>query len=57
MRTAALTLRPITLGWAVVLTTGTELARYHGPLAHVRALRHIASISGTSSARSFPRRI
>jgi hypothetical protein len=57
MPTPALTLRAIPHGWAIILTSGTELARYHGPLAHFRALRHIDSISGASSARSFPRRI
>jgi hypothetical protein len=45
MPTPAVLLRPVTLGWAVTLTTGTELARYHGPGAHQRALRYVRSMS------------
>ena len=42
---AALTvmLRPIPGGWAVSLSNGRELARFHGLAARWRALRYIAS--------------
>ena len=41
---AALTvmLRPIPGGWAVYMSNGRELARYHGFAARWRALRFIA---------------
>ena len=39
MRNAvAIVLKPILWGWAVCLTDGRELARFHGPGARGRAL-------------------
>jgi hypothetical protein len=40
MKIVAVNLKPITHGWAVTLTDGTELARFTGPAAHWRALRY-----------------
>jgi len=34
-------LKPIFCGWAVCLTDGRELARFHGPGARSRALRYL----------------
>jgi hypothetical protein len=42
MKALALMIRPTQHGWAVQLTDGRELARFHGPAAKWRALRYIA---------------
>lgn len=34
-------LKPIAWGWAVCLSDGRELARFHGPAARCRALRYL----------------
>ena len=39
--TLAIILKPLAWGWAVRLTNGRELARFHGPGAHGRALRYV----------------
>ena len=39
----AIILKPILWGWAVCLTDGRELARFHGLGAHGRALRYVQS--------------
>lgn len=41
MQALALMLKPITHGWAVVLTDGRELARFTGLCAKRRALRYL----------------
>jgi hypothetical protein len=38
---SAIILKPILGGWAVSLTDGRELARFHGPWARLRALRYV----------------
>jgi len=53
MTTAALMIRPIPNGCAVVLSTGQELARYHGPGARLRATRHIHTIYGSDVVQTF----
>jgi hypothetical protein len=45
MRGLALMLKPITHGWAVVLTDGRELVRFTGLGAKRRALRYLATAS------------
>ena len=40
-RTLAIILKPIVWGWAVCLTDGRELARFHGPGARWRALHYV----------------
>jgi uncharacterized protein YaaW (UPF0174 family) len=40
-RTLAIMLKPILWGWAVCLTDGRELARFHGPGARWRALQYV----------------
>jgi hypothetical protein len=40
-RTLAIILKPIVWGWAVCLTDGRELARFHGPGARGRALHYV----------------
>jgi hypothetical protein len=40
-RTLAIMLKPILWGWAVCLTDGHELARFHGPGARCRALQYV----------------
>jgi hypothetical protein len=45
MRALALLIGRTTDGWAVYLTDGREVARYHGIGAKRRALRHIARAS------------
>ncbi len=42
MAALTLMLRPIPGGWAVYLSNGRELARYHGLGARWRALRYVA---------------
>jgi len=37
----AIILKPLWLGWAVCLTDGRELARFHGPRARARALAYV----------------
>ena len=37
--------RPIALGWAVQLSNGQELVRFHGPGALGRAWRYVARIA------------
>ena len=37
----AIILKPLRFGWAVCLTDGRELARFHGPLARARALAYL----------------
>lgn len=39
--TLAIILKPILWGWAVCLTDGRELARFHGPGARWRALQYV----------------
>jgi hypothetical protein len=39
--TLAIILKPILWGWAVCLTDGRELARFHGPGARCRALHYV----------------
>ena len=39
-------LKPTAFGWAVVLTDGRELARFFGPGARRRALRHLVRLGG-----------
>jgi hypothetical protein len=41
MTALALMIRPTHHGWAVLLTDGRELVRFHGPAAKWRALRYI----------------
>lgn len=36
-------LKPIRAGWVIVLSDGQEIARFTGPAAKRRALRHRAS--------------
>jgi hypothetical protein len=40
--TLALTVGPTSEGWAIFLTNGVVVARFHGPWARRRALRHLA---------------
>ena len=40
-RTLAIMLKPILWGWAVCLTDGRELARFHGPGARWRAVNYV----------------
>jgi hypothetical protein len=42
MNVRSLMIKPIRHGWAVQLTDGLELARFHGPGARWRALRYLA---------------
>ena len=42
MTAVALMIGPTRDGWAVYLTNGRELARYHGLGARWRALRYVA---------------
>jgi hypothetical protein len=51
MNALALTIRPTPYGWAVCLTDGRELARFFGPNAKRRALRHLARIAGIRNGR------
>lgn len=37
----AIILKPLSPGWALVLTDGRELARFRGPWARLRALRYL----------------
>ena len=37
----AIVLSPVPFGWALQLTDGRELARFHGPGARWRALRYL----------------
>ncbi|MBV8953223.1 MAG: hypothetical protein JO179_03735 [Solirubrobacterales bacterium] len=37
----AIILKPLRFGWAVCLTDGRELARFHGPGARARALAYL----------------
>lgn len=37
----AIILSPVPFGWALLLTDGRELARFHGPGARWRALRYL----------------
>ncbi len=46
MGALALMLKPITHGWAVVLTDGRELVRFTGLCAKRRALRYLAGAAG-----------
>ena len=48
----AIILKPIQWGWAVCLTDGRELARFHGLGARARALRYVRSwpVSGAAAA-------
>ena len=39
--TVSILLKPIAFGWAVCLTDGRELARFHGPRARLRALHYL----------------
>jgi hypothetical protein len=39
--TLAIILKPIHWGWAVCLTDGRELTRFHGPGARWRALQYV----------------
>jgi hypothetical protein len=39
--TLAIMLKPIRWGWAVCLTDGRELARFHGLAARSRALHYV----------------
>lgn len=43
MSALAVMLKPITCGWAVILTNGRELVRFQGFGARRRALSYIAS--------------
>jgi hypothetical protein len=43
MAALSVMLRPVQGGWAVCLSNGRELARYHGLAARWRALRYVAS--------------
>ena len=45
MHAIALLLRPISHGWAVVLSDGRELARFTGLGAKRRALRFLGALS------------
>jgi hypothetical protein len=45
MTAIALTVRPISYGWAVQYTDGRELARFRGPGARWRALRYLARVA------------
>lgn len=47
MKALALMIRPTQHGWAVQLSDGRELARFHGPAAKWRALRYIAHTIGS----------
>jgi hypothetical protein len=51
MTAPALIIRPTRHGWAVYLTHGREVARFNGPAAKRRALRHLAS---ATNARQTP---
>jgi len=42
----AIILKPLHWGWAVCLTNGRELARFHGPGARQRALRYLRNELG-----------
>jgi hypothetical protein len=42
MTAVALMIRPTENGWAVYLTSGRELARFHGIGARRRALRYMS---------------
>lgn len=46
----AIILKPILWGWAVCLTDGRELARFHGLGARGRALRYVQSWWAVSGA-------
>lgn len=41
MSPLAIILTPVPFGWALVLSDGRELARFHGPGARSRALRYL----------------
>ena len=45
MPATSISLVPIQSGWAVMLSDGRELARFTGPDARRRALRHVAAAS------------
>jgi hypothetical protein len=45
MRPLALITGPTADGWAVYLTDGRVVARFRGPCAKRRALRHVARLS------------
>jgi hypothetical protein len=45
MNALAVTLGPISHGWAVYLTDGRELARFSGLAAKWRALRYVAHLT------------
>lgn len=48
----AIVLKPLTLGWAVCLTNGRELARFYGPGARMRALRWLRTELGSAALQS-----
>ena len=43
MNALTLILKPIHRGWAIALTDGRELARFHGICAQRRALHYLAT--------------
>lgn len=45
MNALALMVAPTTCGWAVLLSNGTELARFRGIGARRRALRYLARLA------------
>ncbi|MGP0048092.1 MAG: hypothetical protein ACLPZR_04475 [Solirubrobacteraceae bacterium] len=45
MNALSLVVRPIAYGWAVQLSNGQELVRFHGPGARRRALRYVTRIT------------
>jgi hypothetical protein len=47
MNALSVAVRPIAYGWAVQLSNGQELARFHGPGAQRRAMRYVARIMHT----------
>jgi hypothetical protein len=44
MNAISLMVKPITYGWAVQLSDGRELARFHGPGSRWRALRYLGRV-------------
>jgi hypothetical protein len=48
MKALLLMITPIRRGWAVRLSDGRELARFHGPGAQWRATRYLARALGST---------
>jgi len=48
MNALTVMITPIRHGWAVRLSDGRELARFHGPGARRRATRYLADAFGTA---------